>query len=436
MPLYVLRHEATWTPAISDASSSVAGRTIYVHNLSISEDMERPERLSRRARRAMPLMAAALTAIVVSGIVYLHPALPASPAKPVAKLPRPLLMSNEFSASYDFVTPSLGWALTVRRGSDRSQFIVYRTSDAAKHWSTQLAADFASSGPTWIKFFDRAHGVITVGNPGVLYRTADGGAHWELLRLPPYAPTSITFSDPLHGWLIEQSDPSSVFARHFFATADGGATWSELALPSWALAGGKGGIEEELQFRRPSDGWLGAGADHPTVYSTIDGGISWQPHSLPSVPPRSQTGGKPLPPPGYYTYITSVSLLPQVGVIVVFDYDYGNGVAYSSFDGGSTWRLLAPLPGETTFADIVYQDSFHWWAMRYGTLWKTSDAGQTWTHVSQQTDDWDYRPQVVDAKHAWALLVGSPGNQVAGAGLAMTSDGGLHWKQVDAPQPG
>jgi hypothetical protein len=25
---------------------------------------------------------------------------------------------------------------------------------------------------------------------------------------------------------------------------------------------------------------------------------------------------------------------------------------------------------------------------------------------------------------------------VAGAGLAMTSDGGLHWKQVDAPQPG
>jgi len=137
-----------------------------------------------------------------------------------------------------------------------------------------------------------------------------------------------------------------------------------------------------------------------------------------------------------YSFITSVDLLPQVGVIAFFDHYYGQGVAYSTFDGGSTWRWLAPPPGETTYSDFVYQDAFHWWAMRFGTLWKTSDAGQSWKQVSQQTDDWDYRPQVVDAKHAWALLVGSPGNQVPGTGLAMTSDGGLHWRQVDAPQPG
>jgi photosystem II stability/assembly factor-like uncharacterized protein len=385
----------------------------------------------------MPLIAAALTAIVVAGVIYLHPAVPPPPGKQAPKVTKPLLLSNQYSATYDFVTPSLGWALVLGRGPEPVRFSVYRTSDAANHWSKQITGNSPTAGFSWMKFFDRAHGVITIGNPGVLYRTADAGAHWELLQLPAYALASMTFSDRAHGWLVGVSDPSSAFARHLFATADGGASWSELALPSWAVGRGKGGIGGELQFRRPADGWLGAGADLPTVYSTIDGGASWQPHALPSAPPPSiQTGGKPIPPDANYSFITTVSLLPQAGVIAMFDYYYGQGVAYSSFDGGSTWRALAPLPGETTYSDLVFQDSFHWWAMRFGTLWKTSDAGQSWKHVSQQTDDWDYRPQVIDATHAWALLIGSAGNQVPGAGLAMTSDGGLHWKQVDAPQPG
>lgn len=385
----------------------------------------------------MPLMAAALTTMVVAGVVYLHPSLPSSPAKPVPKVTRPLLLSNQYSATYDFVTPTQGWALVLGRASVPIQFSIFSTSDAAKHWSKQLTGHSPTLGLGWIKFFDRAHGVITIGSPGVLYRTQDAGAHWELRQLPPYAPTSITFSDPQHGWLIGVSDPSSGYVRHFFATVDGGATWRELTVPSWALGGGRVGIESELQFRRPTDGWLGAGADKPTVYSTIDGGISWQPHLLPNpAPPSAQTGGKPIPQGAGYAFITSVSLLPQAGVMAIFDYYYGQGVAYSSFDGGSSWRPLAPPPGETVYSDFVYQDAFHWWAMRFGTLWKTSDAGQSWNMLSQQTDDWDYRPQVVDAKHAWALLVNSPGTLVPGTGLAMTSDGGAHWRQVDAPGPG
>jgi len=388
----------------------------------------------------MPLMAAALAALVVTGVIYLHPALPAWQAtltKQTPKVTKPLLLSNQYSATYDFVTPALGWALVVGRGSDPVRFSVYRTSDAARHWSRQLTGGSPTAGVSWIQFFDHEHGLIAVGSPGLLYRTADAGGHWQLMQVPAYSTASITFSDRMHGWLIGWSDPSSPYARHFFKTVDGGATWSELALPSWAVGRGKGGVGGELQFRRPADGWLAAGADLPTVYSTIDGGASWQPHTLPNLPPPIvQPGGKPFPGFQGYAFITSVSLLPQTGVLATFDYYNGQGVAYTSFDGGSTWRALAALPAETTYSDLVFQDSFHWWAMRFGTLWKTSDAGQTWTHVSQQTDDWDYRPQVVDAKHAWALLVGSPGNQVAGAGLAMTSDGGLHWKQVDAPQPG
>jgi photosystem II stability/assembly factor-like uncharacterized protein len=72
--------------------------------------------------------------------------------------------------------------------------------------------------------------------------------------------------------------------------------------------------------------------------------------------------------------------------------------------------------------------------MRYGALWKSSDAGRSWKLVSQQTDGWDYLPHVIDANHAWAEVFGSaPGH--SGVGLAVTSDGGLHWTQVSAPRP-
>lgn len=395
--------------------------------------MDRPKGLSRRARRAMPLIAAALTAIVVAGVIYVHPAVLSSPAKPAAKASRPLLLSNQYSATYDFVTPSVGWALVLGRLAGSSNLSVYSTSDAAKHWSKQLAASSTTDGLSWIEFFDRVHGVIASGSPSVLYRTGDAGVHWELLQVPGNALSSIMFSDPLHGWMISVSDTSSGFAHQYFATVDGGTSWSERTLPSWAVGMNKGG-GEEMQFRRPADGWLGASGDLPIVYSSIDGGASWQPHPLPIRPP-SLSAGKPFPPSGVNAVNTTVALLPQVGVLAIVD-DYLGRLAYTSFDGGSTWRALAPPPGETTFTDFAYQDAFHWWAMRFGTLWKTSDAGQSWKQVSQQTDDWDYRPLVIDAKNAFALLVGSPGNQVAGSGLAMTSDGGLHWKQVDAPQPG
>jgi photosystem II stability/assembly factor-like uncharacterized protein len=133
-------------------------------------------------------------------------------------------------------------------------------------------------------------------------------------------------------------------------------------------------------------------------------------------------------------YSTHVTLLPGVGVIAFVDYDVRGG-AYTSFDGGKTWRALALPPQETGYSDFVFQDSTHWWAMRFGTLWKSSDAGQTWKHVGQLLDDFDYRPHVIDAKHAWAELHTSTGSRFPVTGLAMSSDAGLHWTYVNVPKP-
>ena len=393
--------------------------------------MDAPEELSRRSRRALPLIAGSLAAIVVASLIYLHPAFPSLPKGPVAPpKPSPSLVSNGYYAVYDFVSATTGWALVAGPQSGPARSFVYMTTDGAKHWNVQLITYSANPGIAAIQFFDSKHGVVSMGSPGQLYRTSDAGTHWDSVPLPPYQVDEITFSDPLHGWLLaSEGDLRSV--RHFFATTDGGGTWTELAWPRWAGSADRGSIGG-LQFRRPGEGWLGAAASEPTVYATVDGGASWQPRVLPRIPqanPDLPSG----PDSAFYTYIR---LLPGVGVFAIIGYSEGGAnksFAYTSFDGGTSWRSVAPPPGGTAW-DFVFQDSSQWWSTPLGTLWKSSDAGQSWKRVSQQPEDWRYWPHIIDAKHAWAELFSSR-DVVTGTGLAITSDGGLHWKQVDAPQP-
>jgi photosystem II stability/assembly factor-like uncharacterized protein len=387
--------------------------------------MDTPEP-SRRGRRAVPLIAGSLAVVVFASLIYLHPAFPSLPKPPAApSSPSPATIPAGYSQQYDFISATTGWALLVGT-SPPTRFYVYRTTDGAKHWTMQLSADAAIPGFGEVKFFDSKRGVIWIGSPVRMYRTSDAGTHWDPVSLPSSQATEVTFSDPSHIWLLA-SQPDPGLLRHFFATIDGGSTWTELALPKGVAWANNGGISH-LQFRRPGEGWLAAaGASEPTVYSTVDGGASWEPHALPR-------------PSGADVAIESfVGLLPGVGVIAYTDYslDYGGGAtksfAYTSFDDGTTWRLVTP-PADAPVWNLTFQDSSHWWVTYLGTVWESSDAGQSWKSVYQQLDNWVFLPQFVDVKHGWAMLVtltsvGPPN------GLVMTSDGGLHWTQVNAPQP-
>jgi photosystem II stability/assembly factor-like uncharacterized protein len=330
------------------------------------------------------------------------------------------MVAAGYSPMYDFISATTGWALLVG-SSLPTRFYVYRTTDGAKHWNMQLSAysaNLADLAIGEIKFFDSKRGVIWIGSPIQLYRTNDAGTHWDPVPLPPYQVNLVTFSDPLHIWLFA-SEPDPGLPPHFFATTDGGSAWTELAWPKGATRAIEIG---NLQFRRPGEGWLAAeGESEPTVYSTVDGGASWEPHALPG-------------PSGPDFVATFVGLLPGVGVFAyIDDFMPGRGpisFAYTSFDGGTTWRSVT-TPPNTPVSNVVFQDSSHWWATLAGTMWESSDGGQTWKSVYHNVDNWLYRPQFIDAKHAWAELI----PYGAGSGLAMTSDGGLHWTQVDAPQP-
>jgi photosystem II stability/assembly factor-like uncharacterized protein len=381
----------------------------------------KPEGLSLRARRAVALIAASLTVIVVASLLYLHPKieLPATKVAAPVPTPSPKLLADRYWVDFAFVTPALGWSWV--EVPMTSQYWIFRTTDGARTWEQQLFGNGLDSANHFlstehrnsIQFFDRMRGLIYPGGRA-FFRTSDGGRHWSKMSLP-YAVESLSFADPLHGWLLGwvQDYPKEP-VYHLESTADGGETWTALPSPPKAKTT-YGFVLGGLTFRTPGEGWArGTDRDQPAVYSSKDGGISWQQHLLP-VPSQPRPAGG------------VVSLLPGRGVLAVTP-DAG----FTSFDGGATWRQIYLPLGTSNYGNFAFEDATHWWSMQSdGNLYKTSDAGQKWQPVSYLLDNVVYEIGIVDARNAWARL----DSQNRRYGLALTTDGGVHWTYANVPAP-
>lgn len=382
------------------------------------------DRLSPRHRRAAALIALSVLVIASAGAAYLRLTLTPKPRTPAsAPTINPLQVTSN-AVDYDFVTPSMGWASLIVAGPlpGAGQFRVFRTVDGAKHWQQQLAGQSTSPGfsPITVQFFGKTHGFMAVGGSvEQLYRTADGGAHWDPLGLPLPSIDAITFSDATYGWLLASTNSGLTGQlSHLYATSDAGQTWQRLPDPPADATG--------LSFRRPTEAWLGSfGIGPPRVYTSSNAGQSWQRHDLPA-----PVGGSWDPT---MTFQVLGDLLPGAGVVVsAFGRCAQNGCIapgpfyFTSSDAGITWRRIPSPPGL-----LAYQDSVRWWATSANALFKSTDAGRSWSQVATVPTSWQFSvPGVLDSKHAWASLL-----VMAGYGLALTNDGGLHWTQAAVPQP-
>lgn len=393
--------------AFSEQNDPAMGRPV---------DTAPPEPLFRRHRRAAALITLAALVIVFASAGYLRSTAPEFRARSSAAID-PMLVTS-YVVSYDFATPSLGWAAVALSGNSTAAkpFDVFWTVDGAKHWTLQFQSrvTFVHLLPFSVKLFEKGRGFMIVGSPvQQLYRTPDAGARWDLLRLPASPRIdNVAFSDPSHGWLFAASASTASGVLNLYATGDGGDSWQRLPDPP--------GDAGNLSFRSPSEAWLGStGPGPPHVYTSSDAGKSWQPHDIPmaSGGPWDATAGP---------FQVTAQLLPGTGVIMsalcvcaqsgLFD--------FTSFDGGFNWKLVRPEKGS-----VAYQDGLHWWDIDGRVLLKSADAGQTWTQITDKLPDWHYLPHVLDSRHAWAVLV-TP----VGGGLGLTGDGGLHWTRGTVPQ--
>ena len=410
------------------------------HMITLKVDL-----LSPRGRRGVGLIALAVTVIVVASIVYLYPNLApkAKTTSPTSSLLPVSRLSDD--VSYDFITPSTGWALVAATPGGQ-QFSVFRTVDGAKHWLKQLTGSQGipvGFAVPFIKFFDKSNGFVFVPSlSDLVYRTTDGGAHWHPVVLPGPPGAVISFSDPSNGWLLV---PASLTDQtvNLYGTSDGGGTWQRLPdpppdvcipgirffdtaplvpvacglgppMPRWAA----------ITFRGPSEGWIGGRGDPlPHVYSSSNGGRSWNRHDLP-IPRYGLAPGA----------IASVRLLPETGLVASFDEGNGPDYPITSFDGGASWSFVATPPtyGVTFRGFVSFQDAYNWWDTDGSTLFKSSDSGQTWS-LSTQVLAGLFFCQFLDSKHAWGLFRGAAG--ASSQGLASTADAGRHWTQVSVPDP-
>ncbi|HEV3102664.1 MAG TPA: hypothetical protein VG426_10055 [Candidatus Dormibacteraeota bacterium] len=389
-----------------------------MRRVSLLDDTVRIERHSTRAPRAVALIALAVTAIVAASVAYLHSDLASAPrpVQPVQPVQSPALTNINQQIGYDFVTPSLAWAVVVstKHLPSTGQFWVYRTDDGARHWQRQLSGRtaYGALSSLTIKFLDRTHGFVAVGPPNQIFRTVDGGAHWEVVVHPDAAFFQVTFADARHGWLVT----TQTLSLNLYATTDAGTTWQQLPDPP-PYSGSVG-------FRNATEGWIGANGPvgPPHAYTSADGGRTWQRHDIPQPP-----GGLPAETLGG----VYIELLPGAGVEAFVQFQNGSQYAFTSFDGGDSWKYIPARPYANGYGGAVsYQDALHWWLLEGGSLYKSADAGQTWTPVITQVLDGQYLPVVIDSKHAWAEVF-----LEQGWGLAVTADGGTHWKRVSIPLP-
>ncbi len=391
------------------------------------------QRPAGRGRRAFALIVLAAAIIATASWFYLRP--PAPPRATVFPSPAAVAsLGGGFDVAYDFPTPALGWAAVTESQAVNPRLWIFKTTDGARRWSREFTAVSTASLPS-IDVFDRDHAVVWVsGQLASAYATADSGGHWTDVALPPGTVDGV-FADARHGWALT-FDPRQQ-ARRLFATTDGGRTWGARSLPADAVTrfGTPGLSSDSLQFRADGEGWLGTNEQEPAVYLTRDGGATWTRTVIAevAVPPSSPRASPAQP---VAAFDIEPVLLPGRGVVVLVLPTFADPLAFTSFDGGRSWSLLATPPNPTTYDDFAFLDSRRWWAMRFGFLYKSSDSGDSWraAHVAPQLDGWDYQPvHVIDDQHAWCVMTGTA--RMASA-LSMTSDGGATWVPVAVPQPG
>lgn len=369
-------------------------------------------------RRRLSVIAAAGAAVILTGLVYFWPSL-SYPTAAVTPNAVPT-MSGPFSATFDFLTPNIGWALVVDYSAYSTRFWVFRTDDGAAHWDRQCFGR-AVGDRTYLHFFDTKNGFAYAGRS---YRTVDGGAHWLILNLPK-AFTYVTFASPTEGW----AEAYAGGAERLYRTKDGGTSW----MPLQEVPRGSAVLQPliEMQgspFRANGEGWLGA--DHqqvPTLFATHDGGASWQTLLL-----TSAGAGY-----GSASFGTTVRLLPD-GSVVTFIRDANGRLlgAYITPDGGTTWGRVSFPAAIRASEDISFLDSQHWWLFNSGSIYRTDDGGSSWLYVkaSGLPDGWTFAgARAIDRRHAWWTLINSTSSVLTA--LALTFDGGSHWSTVSVPIP-
>ena len=367
------------------------------HRARVSPDsLERTVARAKRRQLRRQILAATLVITLFAGSlagVYLAFRGGLQRAKPSGPLGQPQVMM-----SVRMESASVGWGLRTTPSTMVARYVM-RTTDGGLQWddvtpptATVAAADFMSGARAWVVALDNVvPGQATPSAPVRIriFATRNGGESWTSSLLPGFQCArcfprpSVSFADATQGWVSLPSaasmgvgPPSSTI----YSTADGGATWQVVSKEA--------PFDGSIRFRTATDGW-GVDSTAPPqgrpsgVFRTTDGGRTWRVVSLRLPGSLAATPSVVFPEPPTFFGIRGV--LPVLA---------GHGDSpqhaltfFTSSDGGATWSPTRPVFGRYlgTYAGnipISIQSPSDWFfPSGDGHLFATTNAGSSWSQI-------------------------------------------------------
>ncbi len=275
----------------------------------------------------------------------------------VSTAPKMAFIGSSLFFTVDGVHGWLGGAGEPTSEFQQQPIDIAATSDGGKTWtmvsrSTGSSADTTPGAPSvdcgkqGLSFFDSRSGWLTGGClAGVTFdSTSDGGRTWRPQVLPspdgmPFStdcdagPCSLSaprFVSSVFGYMV-LDDYDNVHDSHrstLYVSVDQGRTWSPRALPAGDM---------RVTMVDATTGYAAGGQTDPWLYSTSDGGQTWQPVAA----------GISLQSP----LLDCVSATSCWALAPVYNQPDSSSRLYVTADGGRTWAgLSGPEPSPSASA--------------------------------------------------------------------------------------
>jgi photosystem II stability/assembly factor-like uncharacterized protein len=247
-----------------------------------------------------------------------------------------------------------------------------RPSSPAPAGSTLASVSAAGSGST--------AGSGCAGAPAA-------GVNTALTQVPVPALDAVQFVSSWQGW--------AAGAGHVLATTDGGRTWTRQYTGTAAL--------DQVDFVDARDGWA-TGTN--SLLRTTDGGATWSAVGDPCGAIRSVHFVTP--DAGY-----AVAGGSQVRIDGGLPAPVAGGELLATTDGGQSWAAVPAAPAQAQ--TVCFTSPSSGFLGTPGKIWRTSDAGRTWSLAFTEPAASGARPGAADttllqcagAGAVWAMFLGS-----------------------------